>query len=221
MIGDTSTGALVVAQRVDRLVLRAAVRLGRLLRRAARRGRSTAAGCSRRAGRIRRSARRYRADTSTLETLLETAGGSVRVIDFMPRVHGSPHRSHRRRVSGQVPLEMTARRRPLRLRRHPPLVRPTREGLALLAGPDALALRPGPAPRATTGRRVVRRLCVRRRRSHPVRAHLVPVARGAAGGSTPSRRWPTRGRGGGSGRHAAPTRAAARRGASRSSRSRR
>jgi GH15 family glucan-1,4-alpha-glucosidase len=33
---------------------------------------------------VRRSARRYRHDTLILETVLETASGSVRLIDFMP-----------------------------------------------------------------------------------------------------------------------------------------
>ena len=71
-------------RRLDRLALPAAVRLPRLLRRAARRrpgrplaarARPTAGGCTR---------RRYRGDTLVLETEWETADGTVRVVDLMP-----------------------------------------------------------------------------------------------------------------------------------------
>ena len=48
LIGDLHTAALVSRDGLDRLVLLPALRLGRLLRRAARRPPTTAAGCSRR-----------------------------------------------------------------------------------------------------------------------------------------------------------------------------
>ena len=42
------------------------------------------AGCWRRVGEVCQTERRYRQDTLILETVVETAEGAVRVIDFMP-----------------------------------------------------------------------------------------------------------------------------------------
>ena len=72
LIGDCETAALVGRDgSIDWLCL-PALRLRRLLRRAARRRPSTAAGCSRRRDEVRAVRRRYRDDTLVLETEFET-----------------------------------------------------------------------------------------------------------------------------------------------------
>ena len=84
LLGDLQTAALVGSDgSVDWLCL-PALRLGRVLRGAARRRATTAAGCSLRRIADARATRRYVDDTLVLETTWETETGTVRVLDFMP-----------------------------------------------------------------------------------------------------------------------------------------
>jgi len=66
------------------------------------------------AGELRTSSRRYRPGTLVLETDFETADGTVRVIDFMPRRGQGPPRLMRivEGLSGRVPMRMELVLRP-------------------------------------------------------------------------------------------------------------
>jgi GH15 family glucan-1,4-alpha-glucosidase len=85
--------------------------------------------------------RRYRRGTLVLETEFETATGTVRLIDFMPRRTDGPPRLMRivEGVSGRVPMQMT-----LALRPDYASIRPWLEvapdGVIATAGPDAFRL---------------------------------------------------------------------------------
>ena len=82
VVGDTGTVALDRAGRLGRLAVPAAVRLGGLLRCAARRARARAlADRPRRRGTVDR---RYVGDSFVLETTHETETGVVKVTDLMP-----------------------------------------------------------------------------------------------------------------------------------------
>ena len=83
MIGDRHTAALVGTRRLGRLAVPAPLRLPRLLRRAARRPRTTAAGCSARPA-TTSVRRRYVGDSAALETTFTTDTGAVTVLDVMP-----------------------------------------------------------------------------------------------------------------------------------------
>ncbi|MGW8883746.1 glycoside hydrolase family 15 protein [Streptomyces sp. NPDC055749] len=88
--------------------------------------------------------RRYRGDTLVLETLWETGGGTVRVIDFMPHRNGVPRLMRIvEGVSGTVEM-----RGELRLRfnygRIVPWVRRTAHHRVAVAGPDSAWLRVPP-----------------------------------------------------------------------------
>src|SRR5204862_5904017 len=66
------------------------------------------------AGEVRSSSRRYRPGTLVLETEFETAEGTVRVIDFMPRRGDGPPRLMRivEGLKGDVPMRMQLLVRP-------------------------------------------------------------------------------------------------------------
>ena len=95
-------------RRLDRLALPAALRLRRLLRRAARRRPSTAAGCSRPRASSARSRRRYRGDTLVLETELETADGAVRAdrLHAAARDEARTSSASSRACAGASPMRM-------------------------------------------------------------------------------------------------------------------
>ena len=63
-------------------------------------------------GRVRRTRRRYRPDTLVLETDLDTADGSIRLVDFMPPGGEAPHVVRLvEGVRGQVRVHMDLRAR--------------------------------------------------------------------------------------------------------------
>jgi GH15 family glucan-1,4-alpha-glucosidase len=90
---------------------------------------------------VRSVRRRYRGDTLVLETDFETAEGSIRVVDFMPRRNDAPHvvrlvEGMRGRV--RVHTDVTLRFDYGRIR---PLLRPLDGAYAAVAGPDSVWLR--------------------------------------------------------------------------------
>ena len=105
--------------------------------------------CFRPAEKVRKRTRRYRGDTLILETVLETRGGAVRLIDFMPpRGHNPDLIRIVEGVRGQVSLEMELVIR-FDYGRLVPWVRKRDGALEAIAGPDALVLR---TPVKTFGR---------------------------------------------------------------------
>ena len=76
--------------------------------------RRTGAGWWRPTGEVRSRSRRYRPGTLVLETDVETADGSVRVIDFMPRRRDGPPQVVRivEGISGTVPMRSVLALRP-------------------------------------------------------------------------------------------------------------
>ena len=85
--------------------------------------------------------RRYRGDTMILETEWESAGGSVRVIDFMPPRGDAPDIVRIvEGVSGRVEME-TALRVRFDYGSIVPWVRQMAGGLRMFAGPDSLCFR--------------------------------------------------------------------------------
>ena len=93
------------------------------------------------AGEVRASARRYRPGTLVLETDFETADGTVRVIDFMPRRGAGPPRLMRivEGLRGRVPMRMELSLRP-DYGSIVPWVEPAPDGVIATAGPDAFRL---------------------------------------------------------------------------------
>ncbi|HMD57808.1 MAG TPA: glycoside hydrolase family 15 protein [Solirubrobacteraceae bacterium] len=93
------------------------------------------------AGDIRASSRRYRPETLVLETDFETAEGSVRVIDFMPRRGDGPPRMMRivEGRTGRVPMRMELALRP-DYASITPWVEPASDGAVATAGRDAFRL---------------------------------------------------------------------------------
>jgi len=93
------------------------------------------------AGEVRTSARRYRPGTLVLETDFETAGGAVRVIDFMPRRGLGPPRVMRivEGLRGRVPMRMELSLRP-DYASIVPWIEPASDGVVATAGPDAFRL---------------------------------------------------------------------------------
>jgi GH15 family glucan-1,4-alpha-glucosidase len=93
------------------------------------------------AGEVRASSRRYRPGTLVLESDFETAEGSVRVIDFMPRRGDGPPRLMRivEGLSGRVPMRMELTVRPDYASIVPWLERAP-DGIIATAGPDAFRL---------------------------------------------------------------------------------
>jgi GH15 family glucan-1,4-alpha-glucosidase len=93
------------------------------------------------AGEVRASSRRYRPGTLVLETEFETADGTVRVIDFMPRRGGGPPRLMRivEGVRGRVPMRMELSLRP-DYASIKPWLEPAPDGAVATAGPDAFRL---------------------------------------------------------------------------------
>src|SRR5215207_5858220 len=90
---------------------------------------------------VRSSARRYRPGTLVLETEVDTAGGAVRVIDFMPPRGGGPPRLMRiiEGVRGTVRMRTELALRPdygtIR-----PWIDPAADGIVATSGPDAFRL---------------------------------------------------------------------------------
>ena len=93
------------------------------------------------AGELRTSSRRYRPGTLVLETDFETADGTVRVIDFMPRRGQGPPRLMRivEGLSGKVPMRMELALRP-DYASITPWLEPVSDGVLATAGPDAFRL---------------------------------------------------------------------------------
>jgi GH15 family glucan-1,4-alpha-glucosidase len=93
------------------------------------------------AGAVKRSARRYRPGTLVLETEIETAEGSVRLLDFMPPRGEAPDVVRIvEGIRGRVPMRM---RLVIRFDYGSivPWVRRAHGALTAIAGPDALYLR--------------------------------------------------------------------------------
>jgi GH15 family glucan-1,4-alpha-glucosidase len=90
---------------------------------------------------VRATSRRYRPGTLVLETDFETAGGAVRVIDFMPRRGEGAPRLMRivEGLRGRVPMRMELALRP-DYGSISPWVERTPDGVVATAGPDAFRL---------------------------------------------------------------------------------
>jgi hypothetical protein len=77
--------------------------------------------------RVRAARRRYRGDTLVLETDVDTAEGSIRVVDFMPPRNGAAHVV--RLVEGIRGARADGATAPLRLRADPAVASPPRRRL--------------------------------------------------------------------------------------------
>ncbi|HSJ73159.1 MAG TPA: trehalase-like domain-containing protein [Miltoncostaeaceae bacterium] len=93
------------------------------------------------AGGARSRTRRYRSGTLILETDVETADGSVRLIDFMPRRRGGPPQVVRivEGLSGRVPMRSQIVLRP-DYGAIVPWIDAVPDGALITAGPDAFHL---------------------------------------------------------------------------------
>jgi GH15 family glucan-1,4-alpha-glucosidase len=93
------------------------------------------------AGEVRAMRRRYRPGTLVLETELESAEGTVRVIDFMPRRGDGPPRVMRivEGLRGWVSMRMELALRP-DYGSIVPWIEPASDGAVATAGPDAFRL---------------------------------------------------------------------------------
>ena len=136
------------------------------------------------AAEVRHTERRYRHDTLILETLVETAEGAVRVIDFMPPRGRAPDIV--RIVEGRPRPRADALRadHPLRLRPDRAVGAARRRCPVAIAGPDALCLRT-PVEIHGEDLTTVSEFTVEPGERVPVRADLVPLARAAAGPDRP------------------------------------
>ena len=178
--------------RLHRLAVPAPLRLGGLLRRAARR-RGQRPLADRPQGRGRLHPARLRAATpSSWRPCGRPATGTVKVIDFMPqRDRGPRRRTHRRGRQRPVDDERhAAAALRLRLRRAVDAPRRTATGWPS-PGPDSVWLRSEPRGQ-DLGPGLQHPLGVhgRRGREGGVRPHLAPLARAAARrSSTRTRRW--------------------------------
>ena len=92
-------------------------------------------------GEVRTQTRRYRPGTLVLETDFETAEGSVRVVDFMPRRGNGPPRLMRivEGLSGRVPMQLELALRP-DYASIVPWIESAPDGAVATAGPDAFRL---------------------------------------------------------------------------------
>jgi GH15 family glucan-1,4-alpha-glucosidase len=92
-------------------------------------------------GEVRAARRRYRPSTLILESEIETALGTVRVIDFMPHRGDGPPRLMRmvEGIEGEVPMRMELTLRP-DYASIVPWVEHAPDGALVLAGPDAFRL---------------------------------------------------------------------------------
>ena len=190
LIGDCQTAALVGPRRLDRLALLAALRLRRLLRRAARRRRARPLAARARRPSPRASRRRYRPGTLVLETEFETDERRGRASSTSCRRATAPPTScaSSTGVAGRV-ADAHGARHPLRLR-----LRSCRgcgaasDGIRAIAGPDTLLsahARRGRTARTCT---TVADFDRRRGRAGAVRADLAPVARSRAAAARPEHR---------------------------------
>jgi GH15 family glucan-1,4-alpha-glucosidase len=93
------------------------------------------------AGEVRATSRRYRPGTLVLETDFETADGTVRVVDFMPRRGDGPPRLMRivEGLSGRVPMKMELALRP-DYASITPSIDLSSDGAVATAGPDSFRL---------------------------------------------------------------------------------
>ena len=186
LIGDTQTAALVGRRRLDRLALPAALRLGGVLRRAARRpsARALAARPGRRGPRASSAAtartRSCSRPTSTRD------GGVLRVVDSCRSATRRPTSSRVARcIEGRVTVRMELVLRFDYGHVVPWVRRTATAALTAIAGPDAIHFVPRPPDDGRGPRPRRARFDARGGRAGPVRAHVVPVARA---GARPGRR---------------------------------
>jgi GH15 family glucan-1,4-alpha-glucosidase len=100
---------------------------------------------------VRAATRRYRPDTLVLETELETDGGAVRLVDFMPPRADTPHVVRIvEGIRGSVRMRMELRPR-FDYGRIRPRIRSDDGAAVASAGPDSLWLRTPVATRADDG----------------------------------------------------------------------
>jgi GH15 family glucan-1,4-alpha-glucosidase len=112
---------------------------------------------------VRRIYRRYRAESLVLESTIVTAGGSMRVTDFMPPRRESPNIVRIvEGLTGRVTVRSELLVRP-DFGRFVPWVRERKDGSATaVAGPDAVCLRAGAPLRRTDGTSIAAEFTVQR-----------------------------------------------------------
>jgi GH15 family glucan-1,4-alpha-glucosidase len=131
---------------------------------------------------VRRTERRYRPGTLVLETDMETADGTVRIIDFMPRRGDGPPQVVRivEGLQGRVAMRSALSLRP-DYGSITPWIDPVPDGVLVVAGPDAFHLSTPRAVAVEDGTAVVEFHAVEGAREpfvmswHPSSEHSPPV----------------------------------------------